>query len=299
MPPRAHSPATAGAERILETVTDMAFPGPHGPVPARLYGSPDPATPTLVWLHGGAFSHGDLDMPEAHDVGLGLAARGIHVISVDYRRVPPWSPFRKPRSGKLTGIRFPIPLDDVTAAFTAVAKSLSDGGVETTGIALGGASAGACLAAAATLDLGTRQNGPSSLVLAYPTLHAQLPPLQQEVKKKLRGPRGLWQFTPATVERMNRNYAGSLQHMNDPRAFPGGADLSQFPDTLILSAEYDTLRTSGDAFASELAAYDIPVENEYLPGTRHGFLNRPATPAMTTGLERIASWLQTRPRSRI
>lgn len=198
-----------------------------------------------------------------------------------------------------TGIRFPIPLDDVTAAFTAVAKSLSDGGVETTRIALGGASAGACLAAAAALDLGARQNGPSSLVLAYPTLHAQLPPLQQDVKKKLRGPRGLWQFTPATVERMNRNYAGSLRSMNDPRAFPGGADLSQFPDTLILNAEYDTLRASGDAFASELVAHHLPVENEYLPGTRHGFLNGPATPPMTTGLERIASWLQTRPRSRM
>jgi acetyl esterase len=285
-------------ERILETVTDTAFPGPNGPVPARLYGSPGAATPTLVWLHGGAFSHGDLNVPEAHDVGLGLAARGVHVISVDYRRVPPWSPFRKPRPGKLSGVRFPIPLEDVTAAVKAVAFSASDGGERTTRIALGGASAGACLAAAATHDLRHSRSAPSALVLAYPSVHAQLPPLQPELRKKLRGPRGLWQFTPAAVERMNRNYAGSLQTMNDPRAFPGGADVSQFPNTLILNAEYDTLRASGDAFASELAAHYVPVENEFLPGTRHGFLNRPGTSAMNTGLDRVTSWLQAPARSR-
>jgi acetyl esterase/lipase len=185
-----------------------------------------------------------------------------------------------------------MPLEDVAAAFKAVARAAADGGAQTTRIALGGASAGACLAAAATYDLRHSTPAPSALVLAYPSVHAQLPPLPPELRKKLRGPRGLWQFTPATVERMNRNYAGSLQSMNDPRAFPGGADLSQFPHTLILNAEFDTLRASGDAFASELGAHHVPVENEYLPGTRHGFLNKPGTDAMDAGLDRIASWLQ-------
>jgi acetyl esterase len=282
-------------ERISETVTDTAFPGPNGPVPARLYGSTGAATPTLVWLHGGAFSHGDLNVPEAHDVGLGLAARGVHVISVDYRRVPPWSPFRKPRPRKLPGIRFPIPLEDVTAAFKAVALSASDVGGRTTRIALGGASAGACLAAAATLDIGGAETAPSALVLAYPTVHAQLPPLQPELRRKLRGPRAFWQFNPSTVEGMNRNYAGSLNAMSDPRAFPGGADLSKFPRTMILNAEFDSLRASGDQFASELAEHGVPIDNDYLPGTRHGFLNRPSSPEMTAGLDRIASWLQKPP----
>lgn len=96
---------------------------------------------------------------------------------------------------------------------------------------------------------------------------------------------------------MNRNYAGSPQAMNDPRAFPGGADVSRFPNTLILTDEFDTLRASGDAFAAELATHNVPVENDYLPATRHGFLNKPGTPAMNAGLDRIASWLQATTRS--
>ncbi|MEW9870736.1 alpha/beta hydrolase [Arthrobacter sp. HS15c] len=291
MTPQAESGADAPTKQVRENVKDTDFPGPNGPIPARLYGAPTSTGPVLMWLHGGSFSHGDLDMPEAHDVGLGLAARGVHVISVDYRRVPPWSPFRKPRPGKLPGVRFPVPVDDVTAAFDAVALSASDSGRPGSRIALGGASAGACLAAAATWGLSKGRERPSSLVLAYPTVHAQLPPMQPELKKKLRGVRGLWQFTPATVERMNRNYAGSLGAMTDPRAFPGGADLSTFPKALILNAEFDSLRASGDAFASELAAHHVPVENEYLPGTRHGFLNKPGTTGMNAGLDRIASWL--------
>lgn len=283
--------STARTDDARDCVSVAKYSGPHGPVPARIYGTADDAAPVIVWLHGGSFSHGDLESPEAHDVGLGLAARGIRVISVDYRRVPPWNPLRKPLPGTLPGVRFPIPLDDVTAAFEAVSLNASRDDKPAPRIAIGGASAGACLAAAATWDLSKREKRPAALVLAYPTVHAELPPIQPELKRKLRSFRGLWQFTPATVERMNRNYAGSLAAMADPRAFPGGADLSKFPDSLILNAEFDSLRASGDAFASELRAHHIPVENEYVAGTRHGFLNKPGTDGMTAGLDRIASWL--------
>src|SRR3954454_20973184 len=46
---------------------DDAAPGPHGPVPVRIYEPYDrgPDRPCLVWMHGGAFRGGDLDMPEA------------------------------------------------------------------------------------------------------------------------------------------------------------------------------------------------------------------------------------------
>ena len=51
--------------------------GPHGPVPVRVYAPPTPAPPggrpCLVWMHGGAFAWGDLDMPEAHEVARELA----------------------------------------------------------------------------------------------------------------------------------------------------------------------------------------------------------------------------------
>jgi len=41
-------------------------PGPHGLVPVRIYAPDSPVdAPCLVWMPGGAFVAGNLDMPEA------------------------------------------------------------------------------------------------------------------------------------------------------------------------------------------------------------------------------------------
>ena len=53
---------------------DLTVDGPHGPVPVRVYGDADGSgRPALLWMHGGAFMFGDLDMPEADRTG----ARGL------------------------------------------------------------------------------------------------------------------------------------------------------------------------------------------------------------------------------
>jgi acetyl esterase/lipase len=72
-------------------VRSDAAPGPHGPVPVRVYDDGDGASasgtrPCLVWMHGGAFMAGSLDMPEADWTSRELARRaGAVVVSVDYR----------------------------------------------------------------------------------------------------------------------------------------------------------------------------------------------------------------------
>ncbi|MDQ7810963.1 alpha/beta hydrolase fold domain-containing protein [Amycolatopsis sp. A133] len=61
------------------STTDVQVPGPRGP---------DDGSPCLVWLHGGAFRMGDLDMREADRVAREPAHRaGIVVMSVGYRLV--------------------------------------------------------------------------------------------------------------------------------------------------------------------------------------------------------------------
>src|SRR5579871_523834 len=81
------------------SVRAVEVPGPHGAVPVRVYdpgsagdrGEPASETgggtrPCLVWMHGGGFIAGSLDMPEADWTARELALRaGAIVVSVDYR----------------------------------------------------------------------------------------------------------------------------------------------------------------------------------------------------------------------
>ena len=41
--------------------------------------------PTLVWVHGGGFFRGDLDLPESDAVARALAERGLPVVTVGNR----------------------------------------------------------------------------------------------------------------------------------------------------------------------------------------------------------------------
>ncbi len=81
------------------TILDSAVDGPHGPVPFRSYQRADAtrrADVGLVWIHGGGFQVGDLDVPEADWVSRCLASAGVSVVSVDYRLA-------------VDGVHFPVP----------------------------------------------------------------------------------------------------------------------------------------------------------------------------------------------
>lgn len=271
-------------------ITDQKVTGRHGPIPIRRY---EPLkgsnrTRTLVWVHGGAFSHGGLDQRESHAVAVALARRGINVVAVDYRRVPAWSWFRDAPQTPLEGIRYPAPLDDVIDVFHAVSESHAN-------VVLGGASAGACLSAATALRLvhESPTAAPADLILAYGTFHSALPPVSEELRNRVRGLRGLAQFRPETVRRMNHNYAGSRAAMTEPYAFPGGHNLAGMPSALLLDADHDVLRASGSAFGAELIAAGSEIDYRIIHGSTHGFLDRPGKPAFNRAIEIIASRLAT------
>lgn len=256
--------------------------GPHGPVPIRRYGSESAVT--LVWLHGGGFFRGDLDLPESHAVATTLADRGIDVVAVDYRLAPvPGLPFLG-RRGSRGRRRHPAAADDVRAVLEAVRHR--DAGA----LLLGGASAGACLAAAVTRTLPAEAR-PDGLFLAYGFFHARTP-RDAAVTGSVRGHRRLTHH-PALLDRANRNLVG--RGAPTETAFPGGQDLTGFPPVLMVDAEHDTMRASGDRFALELRTAAVDVERHVLPGARHAFLDRPGTPDSDTTLDLVTAWALTRP----
>ena len=274
---------------------DGTVHGRHGPVPVRRYSSTAATADAgqtaglVVWVHGGAFSHGGLDQPESHAVGLELATEGFPVVTVDYRKVPAWSWWRKTRPGILDGIRYPDPLEDVIDVVLSL-RAEDDTG---TPLILGGASAGACLSAgAARRLLDEEKPGPDRLMLAYGTFHSSLPPASRQLRARIRGRHALAQFRAPTVDRMNRNYAGRIEAMGDKHAFPGGHDLTRMPPTLCLDADRDSLRASGELFAHELNQAGSLVRHEVVPESAHGFLNRPGTATFDDGIRRMIRWLR-------
>ncbi|MEK6312167.1 MAG: alpha/beta hydrolase fold domain-containing protein, partial [Curtobacterium sp.] len=90
------------------------------------------------------------------------------------------------------------------------------------------------------------------------------------------------------LDRANRNLVG--RGAPTETAFPGGQDLSVFPPVLMVDAEHDTMRSSGDRFALELRTAAVDVERHVLPGARHAFLNRPGTPDSGATLDLATKW---------
>lgn len=265
--------------------------GPHGLVPIRWYypavASPEVApVPTIVWVHGGGFFAGGLNQPEAHNVALALAQRGLPVLTVDYRLAPlPGLPWTRRAGGRPRG-RVPLPVEDVLAAFQSV-SSQSPGGV-----VLGGASAGACLASAAALKAVDMNLAPRGVIIAYGFFHSSHP-RSRKIQRRIHDHRRLT-HSRWLLNTVNRNYAGSRVALTDRYAFPGGHDLRGFPPTLMINADRDAMRASGDRFATELLRAGIDVKQHTPPRNRHGFLNRPHLDAFPTAIDVMASWSLTR-----
>jgi acetyl esterase len=247
-------------------VEDLTVPGPHGPVPVRVY---RPATggarPCLVWMHGGAFRFGDLDMPEADRTAREVCARaGAVVVSVDYRLA-------------VDGVHYPVPLDDVVAVARWVRDSAGELDVDRDRIAVGGASAGGNLATGAVLRLRDEDGWvPAVLVPVYGVFHPVLPEVAAEQHERMSVVPALLRFTPEETGGTTANYLGGPPESADGYAMPALADLAGLCPVVLVDAEYDDLRASEEPFRELLEAAGVPVRRHLTPGVMHGFLNLPA-----------------------
>ena len=143
-------------ETDVAEVRDINIPGPAGALRARHYRPPagaDPA-PLLVFFHGGGFVFGDLD---THDAACRLICRDarVHVLAVDYRLAPEH--------------KAPAAVDDGYAAYLWAREHAESLGADPNRVAVGGDSAGGCLAAVVAVK--ARDNGdppPALQWLIYP-----------------------------------------------------------------------------------------------------------------------------------
>lgn len=226
----------------LAAVSDLILPDTPGVRARRYRPALDEPRPLLVYLHGGMWIVGGL---ESHDrLCRRIAAEaGVEVLSIAYRLAPEH--------------RYPAAVDDALAAVRWAAEC-----TDAPAIALGGDSAGGCIAVLAALGL--RDAGwpepLSALVLWCPNADLTADAGSPEIV----GGAHLWAPDAAA-----RQAASPLL----------AADLSGLPPTVLLTAEHDALRREGDALAARLAEAGVAVTHRAEPGTEHGFVmdDGPAT----------------------
>ena len=274
----------------------------------RVYPAAEPNGSVLVWLHGGAFMFGTIDMPEADEVARRLSEIGTTVVSWTTRSAPstgspdsrgPKRAHRAPaRSSSLPSSRRPA-RDRRTRRRRCRPSKHSSGRARTRtrgapiriGCRLGGASAGGNLSASAAVRLrDAGADAPASLLLVYPVLHSELPPADPELLAFLDELPPEQKFPPEATRAINASYLAGASP-DEVYAFPGGHDMRGMPRTLIVNAERDRLRSSGEAFAADLALGGVDVTVVRERGALHGYLNQVGDPSAEHTLALVSALL--------
>jgi acetyl esterase len=238
-------------------VRDTVVPGPSDApdVPVRVYtpANRQGPVPGLVYIHGGGFVLGDLDMYHPHVLRL-ADELGIVIVSVDYRLAPEHP--------------FPAPVEDCYAALEWVAAKAGELGIDPARIGIGGESAGGGLTAGTVL-LARDRGGPELCFqyLGIPELDDSLD--TQSMRDYVDTP--LWNRPNAIYSWTS--YLGTEPGGDDvsPYAAPIRAtDLSGLPPAFVTTCQYDPLRDEGLEYARRLAHAGVPTELRHYPATFHG-----------------------------
>ena len=220
--------------------------GAAGGVPIRRYRPARPAhAAVLLYAHGGGFVLGGLDSHDAICADL-CAAAAIEVVAVGYRRAPEH--------------RYPAALDDVAAAYRALAEGAP--------VVVAGDSAGGNLVAALCQRLrrlGTPQ--PAGQVLIYPLLAPD--PLRVAGSRAADAP-GL---SAADCAGFLAQYGGATPPVADAEFAPlAAANFAGLAPAALFAAGYDPLHQDAEDYAAVLHAAGVPMRWRDDPGLVHGWL---------------------------
>ena len=222
-------------------------------IPIRIYRPRSASRAGIIYFHGGGWIAGSI---RTHDGACAVLARDAQaiVISIDYRR-PPEHPY-------------PAPNEDARIAIEWAFAHAGELDVDVERIAVGGDSAGAHLAACATIDAQAGRGLPlCAQLLIYPVIapdfdtrsyreHAVTPSLTRDDM--------IWywsQYFP--------NHASDDFYCSIPSRAASHVGL---PPAHVVVAGFDPLRDEGAHYAGLLEAAGVPVTLREERALTHGFL---------------------------
>ncbi|MGA8987528.1 alpha/beta hydrolase [Aeromicrobium sp.] len=264
------------AGQDLPRPVSRRVPTRHGKVAVDLYLPPGPGpgpVPAYVHLHGGAFI---MRFPRMDDFfcRFVVAEAGVAVINVDYDVAPQ--------------ARYPVAQEQAHDVLEWLAEHGHDWGIDAQNLAIGGFSAGANLAASACLQ--TRDRGgpaPRLQLLGVPSLDVA----GDAAAKPSTSTNPM--IGPGLLKLVRSTYFKDASRRTEPYASPLLAEsVAGVAPALVITAEHDSLRTEGDAYARALDRAGLLVEHIVVPGRDHYFLD-PAVEGQARGLmQRMAEGIR-------
>jgi acetyl esterase len=238
----------------LRNERDLSLPGPHGQVPCRLYMPNDVVglPGLIIYAHGGAFVQGSLPSWD-HFLRDLVRLSGVAALSVDYRLAPEH--------------RFPAAFDDMAAITRLAAGKGAEFGIDETRLAVGGDSAGACLALGAALAM--RDAGETALrfqLLIYGCFSTDV-----DSPSWQRFGRGAG-LSQASMRWAWQTYLEKPEQRQDWRAAPILADLTGLPSARLIVGDLDPLLDDSQNLAARLKQAGVPCDLTVYEGINHGFI---------------------------
>jgi acetyl esterase len=241
-----------GTGPAVERVEDLAIPVRHGSIAGRLYVPAGPPKALIVYLHGGGWVLGNIDIYDSVARMVAVEA-ACAVLLVEYRLAPE-APFP-------AGVQ--DSLDAVTWA-SAHRRTLLGRDLP---LVVMGDSAGGNLAAVVAQQ--ARKVGPADIaaqILIYPNTDAD--PTTRSFQEFWDGPL----FAGRSMEWFWSRYVPDATTRLLPEVSPlRAANLAGLPPAIVVTAEHDPLRDEGEAYAAAMRAAGVRVISYRLDGLSHGF----------------------------
>ncbi|MCZ7532720.1 MAG: alpha/beta hydrolase [Acidimicrobiia bacterium] len=258
-----HSEMFKASVSELEPIADVtceirSVPGPGDvpDVPVWVYRPSDAPEmlPALLWIHGGGYVLGGAEEDDFAEKYFSVTARCV-VVSVDYRLAPEHP--------------FPAPIEDCYTALKWLATNCDELRVDSSRIAIGGASSGGGLAA--ELALLARDRGEVDIMfqmLIYPMID------DRNVVPAGEGVLDTFVWTRESNRLGWMSYLGSLYGREDVphhAAVFRATDLSGLPPVHIPIGALDLFLNENMEYAKRLMEAGVPTELHVYPGGYHGF----------------------------